>query len=743
MENEQHIIELAGCAPIPLAHYLKALGILRLVSEQVDSEAKGWWKNDAFWLRSTLDRKGLIEFFLNQYQPTPIVAPWNGGSGFYANDSQEALKDISASTSKRLKPYREIIDYCSRLLKSMVLAQKPESEKKAELLLRCRNEFPDESLPWLDAAFVITQQSIKYPPLLGTGGNDGRLEFTNNYMQRLCELISPVSGEALPGTDKSLRESLFMTLCQARNKSPIGQFDPGSAGGANAASGFDGASSINNWDYLLMLEGSLVFAAATVKRLEETEPGVLAYPFCVQPSGVGYGSADGSDESSSRSEMWFPLWDNQVSSDELMVLLAEGRVVVHNRRARDGVDFARAIASLGIDRGITSFCRYGFQQRNGLAYFAVPLERFHVRENKCVEEILAPISSWLDRFRRTATSNNAPARAGRALRRLEVAIFELCRWGQPIHVQNTLVALGEAEATVAISSKLRDPKTGISPLPLLSAQWLINANDHSIEYRLAAALSSVGNWQGDPVGPLRRHLEPIDSKSWNSRWPKWAALADDPNIVWGGGGLIRNLLAILRRRIIEAIRQGKQTGDNTLLFPGRGCCNASLGDIADFIKGRVDDNRIEALLQGLMLVNWRDVNPGKHLINFPGPHDPIPDAAYAMIKLCHLPNMLDDKIIPLTPSIIHRATSGNLAEATRLASRRLKGSGFSPLAKVVSGDKQRALRTAAAILFPIWQSRPVKKTSVGRLMEIVLPSKYFDIAEEDNVTTEQISIATN
>ena len=47
-------LELAGCAPEPLMAYLKALGVLRIVSEQKDKGARGWWKNDVFWLRSPL-----------------------------------------------------------------------------------------------------------------------------------------------------------------------------------------------------------------------------------------------------------------------------------------------------------------------------------------------------------------------------------------------------------------------------------------------------------------------------------------------------------------------------------------------------------------------------------------------------------------------------------------------------------------------------------------------------------------
>ncbi len=41
---------LGGCAPTPLANYLKALGILRVVAEQADAEARGWWDRLVGWV---------------------------------------------------------------------------------------------------------------------------------------------------------------------------------------------------------------------------------------------------------------------------------------------------------------------------------------------------------------------------------------------------------------------------------------------------------------------------------------------------------------------------------------------------------------------------------------------------------------------------------------------------------------------------------------------------------------------
>ncbi len=94
-------IPLAGCTPEPLMCYLKALGILRLVSEQKDPEARGWWKNDVFWLRSLLNHEDLVQFFLQEYRPTPIVAPWAGGSGFFSGDNANAVNSLCSSNADR------------------------------------------------------------------------------------------------------------------------------------------------------------------------------------------------------------------------------------------------------------------------------------------------------------------------------------------------------------------------------------------------------------------------------------------------------------------------------------------------------------------------------------------------------------------------------------------------------------------------------------------------------------------
>src|SRR5690349_11753999 len=92
-----------------MAAYLRSLGVLRLITEQADRSAAAWWSGNVFYLESELDEEAVVRFFLEHYSPTPIVAPWNGGSGFYEGDRTEGLDAILASTHERFEAYRKTI----------------------------------------------------------------------------------------------------------------------------------------------------------------------------------------------------------------------------------------------------------------------------------------------------------------------------------------------------------------------------------------------------------------------------------------------------------------------------------------------------------------------------------------------------------------------------------------------------------------------------------------------------------
>ena len=76
-------VELRGCTPEPLMGYLKALGVFRLVGRTGRLRRRRCLGTEvSARLTTTLDRDSLVEFFLNEYRPTPVATPWNSASGF-------------------------------------------------------------------------------------------------------------------------------------------------------------------------------------------------------------------------------------------------------------------------------------------------------------------------------------------------------------------------------------------------------------------------------------------------------------------------------------------------------------------------------------------------------------------------------------------------------------------------------------------------------------------------------------
>ena len=96
-----HLHHLHGCTPTPLAHYLKAIGILRLVAQQRDAEARGFWRDQHFGLLTILDQSALEKFFLEEYTPTPFISPWNKGSGFYITDYKKGGSSSGGETKSK------------------------------------------------------------------------------------------------------------------------------------------------------------------------------------------------------------------------------------------------------------------------------------------------------------------------------------------------------------------------------------------------------------------------------------------------------------------------------------------------------------------------------------------------------------------------------------------------------------------------------------------------------------------
>ena len=690
-------IPLRGCAPEPLIHYLKALGIVRLVAEQLDPHARAAWLGDTFILDTEKTNKDLIDFFLNRYRPTPIVAPWNGSSGFYPKDAKQrgVFTALCSANNERLSDYAKTLEAARLIVGDRT--EQPKGNEKTAMLQVARQVFPDKALDWLDAAFVIGEEKPEYPPLLGSGGNDGRLDFSVNFAARLLSVLpETLRTEKKPDakikqSESQLRAALFADKVTTLETASVGQFHPAGAGGVNSDQGPTGNSYVNPWDFILALEGSLMLATATVRQLTAGARTKAAFPFTVQNSNIGYGTA--TDNEKVRAEIWLPLWSRNTSYAEISQIFKEGRVQFSNRRTvRTGFDFARAVAGLGVNRGIVAFQRYAFIERNGQANLATSLGVFEVRERTLATRLYElDRDRWLDSFLRATSDGKTPPRFLRARKQIEEAMFKLCSTGNIAHLRESLIALGAAEAELSNGERFREDKS-LRPLGGLSLRWVSECDDGSDEFRIAAALAAI---RGEgKVCSFRSNLESFDEVSRN-----WAQ--QSTSSIWSNAALEENLSSVLQRRSIDA---RSQSLSHPPVLSSR---FATLDSVNAFLNHETNDEKLEDLLRGLILIAWS--------------HDKTPEAkiekrilpatlarAYALLKLLFLSEGrfrsnpdAEAIVIKHEPSIIPLLRAGRVSDALDTAARRLRASGVRPLTTEYYFQAEDGPRLAAALLIPI------------------------------------------
>src|SRR5208337_2773010 len=290
-----HILELRGCTPEPLGNYLKGLGVFRLIAEQADPQARAWWQGGVLWLHTKWSLKEVLSFFLTGigdekrpvYGPTPIFAPWGGRPGFYnvkgnegAKQRLERLERLCDATG-RFALSKATVEATRHVLKARTwdgLDKKAREKVKGEIVDACRANWPIHAIEWFDACLSV-EDDPRFGFLYGTGGNEGSADITNNFWELIEETIG------LPEAKHDSRESLVGSLVAGPRAGGVsrtaGQHFPLAAGCSNCGQDFEGSSSANPWDFILMMEGAVLFAGATTKRLSQFGKGKAAFPFMV------------------------------------------------------------------------------------------------------------------------------------------------------------------------------------------------------------------------------------------------------------------------------------------------------------------------------------------------------------------------------------------------------------------------------------------------------------------------------
>lgn len=749
--TERHEVILAGCSPTPLASYLKGLGILSLIAAQIDRQATARWSSNTFVLRSILDRRNLRNFFLCSYIPTPIISPWSGRAGFLEGETGSGstrkgaviVNEIIDSKGNRFKSYRSTLNAVKNSnvvsgLNNARIEVKNEKEKQKNgqqitdedkeklkelerreknlknlLLLSLRADADERFLPWFDACMALAgNESLMAPLLGGSGGNEGSMDFSINHLEHLKQLIDPVTDLPTEASKVSIEHALFgkTTAVPSKVQGNPGFFSPGVTGGPNMSNGyFEKKPRHNPWNTVLMLEGAILFASTITKKSISIENKFLSFPFMFEAFQAGDGSIYAKEKN--RPEFWAPLWKQFATITELRSLISEGRCTVSRQAVNHGLDMLRAVKSLGVDRNISAFQRYGFFKRRGDVYTATPIGRFSVEHNE-VNSLIEDLyrNNWLSEFHRFTNGKTAANRFVSLRRKLDEQLFLITsRNSYQAGIQQGLSLLGEIQAELAHSAKARK---NIPPIPQLSKEWVLAADDNSTVFRIARALAGLRGVDKTKPLPLRSQLFPIHHANRN-QWLETACKdkihKDDPSCrIRLHISHQRNLTALLIALLLQRMSLPSRLDFKDK--PLNSTAGVDLADLSAFLTDEDDstDSSISALLPGLSLCNmpYSDENQAGEGEIY---------AAYALCKLALTPDATlrrmgflgEKQNLPVAPQLVSKLATGNTdqaREAIKIAWGRLRGSGLEPVLPLkqlpdLAGVGPR--RLAAALLIPL------------------------------------------
>lgn len=796
---------LNNCRTEPWASYLRGLAVLRIVAEQKDPNARGRFQDDRFVLTSHLDRDGLLDFFIDEYRPTPVVSPWSGGSGFYSNDDKTAIERILYSEDPRFGLYSKTISIIrswpeipgsdrsiDRLLDDMenevhiaygvepkeiverylsgasslkgvlstlgpsrsnlpledtisalaireqltkegrwdtigalplekldrgslpsgsnklvanikkirtFLDSRTRSDNKEELLRKCRSLLPIEAVGWVDAVMIVgSDGKAKYPPILGgSGGNEGRLEYSRTFMSYVSDLL--LSPSERGRSRELLANSLFGERTNKYSINTMGMFDPGRAGGFNQGVGIEAKDfPANPWDFVLAIEGSILWASSITRRSSEI-PGALTSPFATRARGVGYASASEEDGKSATCEIWAPIWTRPASLRELRYLMAEGRAYIGRDVPQHSLQFAVALANLGVDRGLNGFVRYGMLVRRGDSKVMMPLGRFevkHVQRAHLLEEMtkaLEPVDRYMGQ-----NKGSVPASLSSARRSVDQATYDVVAYGSPNAFKELLRAIGRLEEVIvrteSYASKLPRPIGGLSP------EWLLACDDGSPEVRLAGSISSIYD---EGLGPWRAHMAPVDPKrpdSWAQGWG---------HVSWGQGDVYKNLATAIHKRVLLA---SSYEGSDPL----KASVRLHPADVMPLVTGRVDERALTELLRGMSWINWgsrssfASVKEVREAWKEPLDRRAVPRGWTLLAATLHPDALKDAEGDPVTirpkADLIALLEAERYFEAVRTARRRLFAEGV-PLRSAMPEESLRGIMVAASLAVPVCLNKVV------------------------------------
>lgn len=307
------VVDLPGLDQAVPLRWLAGIGLLGLIETQHHPGVFSRWLRGRLQLLGPVSGPEIERFLLTRYAPSPILSPWLRSGAFGSAKGRALLGRFLASETPRLEPLRRaLLELEGEALPNPLTPSSRRKRLRRELLGRWSGR------NWVRAA--TGPEGDQSLPLLGTGGNDGRMDFAHSFLRRLVSVIPFEDGQRRRSDPQGqLRGSLYREAWPgARDGEGVGLLHPAACGGEGAPS--NGLS----WLYLLGLEGLVWLAGRGVDLRENiTRPMPLA------------ASAE-----RTRSTRAVPLWTSPLTADEVVELFAyptrSDRLLYFNLAPRNG-----------------------------------------------------------------------------------------------------------------------------------------------------------------------------------------------------------------------------------------------------------------------------------------------------------------------------------------------------------------------------------------------------------------------
>ena len=606
---------LYGCRHDILGHYLKAIGLLRTLSQCVDEnrrdhEAEGWWdlERGCFCLRSEWysTREELTQFFSEYYQSTGVFAAWNKAPGISKKIAVEFGHgdnwEFANSLSKRIVAKNE--------------RNKPVNQDKftsEEAFCAYREQCIDLVCIALDAISTEHSSHRSDNPLFLAKGIAGRAHLWRSFWKHVYhfeklknkskrKLFSVLLATSIFGKTAKIPESKM-------NKGKGTPFFPDAIKSYNIGSGWVTENyPFNSLDYILAVEGAFAMRGSVARTLAANSKRFAAFPFIFDSCDDMVD--DKNDVTGTAMALWFPIWDRPTTFLELSSFISDAQTRLPGKEARFSAEFVRALHAQGVDAGFYGWQEFQFKMKVSRVpwvttgrYVKTAYRANAIRLNHALHPL--DESRFLDQFQISWNGNKASSSSPHTWQaKLNGAMELAAHEPTPLHCLDLLGEIFRACRQIAVSKSFREKlsdKRGIFFRPLPAEDWNeLFADFDEPEFHIAKALASITGLHKQFDGTFSEALPMLGSilplKLGSRGW--YFPNKENPSnqAVWTGSDLCHDLAAVLARRYMDSL-----SDDRPALISNSG---SPLNHILAFLRGELDERQIARWTEALSLIGW-------------------------------------------------------------------------------------------------------------------------------------------